>query len=94
MVLAKLVLQVEVPSGTWQKVEVYFFYLLGKCYLLITDYFTNFPFVFLVKSITGREIRKGFAEDFTVDGIPKELYRDNGQPFFIAEFTQFAQMGI
>ena len=35
----------EIPDGPWQKIGMDFFDLQGKCYILICDYFSKFPYM-------------------------------------------------
>ena len=43
----------EIPDGPWQKLGMDFFDLQGKCYILICDYFSKFPFMFSCKTSWG-----------------------------------------
>ena len=43
----------EIPDRPWQKLSMDFFDLKGKCYILICDYFSKFPFMFSCKTSWG-----------------------------------------
>ena len=40
----------DVPDGPWQKVGMDFFDFQGKCYILICNYFSKFPFMYQCKT--------------------------------------------
>ena len=40
----------EIPDGPWQKLGMDIFDLQGKCYILICDYFSKFPYMFSCKT--------------------------------------------
>ena len=43
----------QIPDGPWQKLGMDFFDLQGKCYILICDYFSKFPYMFSCKTSWG-----------------------------------------
>ena len=43
----------EIPNGPWQKLGMDFFDFKGKCFILICDYFSKFPFMFSCKTSWG-----------------------------------------
>ena len=40
----------EVPQEPWERIAMDYFYMNGRLYILICDYFSKFPFLFQVKT--------------------------------------------
>ena len=78
----------EIPDGPWQKLGMDFFDLKGKCYILICDYFSKFPFMFSCKTSWG-SLKDRLIDLFSNKGFPKEIISDNGSPFNSQEFTDY-----
>ena len=78
----------EIPDGPWQKLGMDFFDLQGKCYILICDYFSKFPYMFSCKTSWG-SLKDCLIELFANEGYPKEIISDNGSPFNSQEFAEF-----
>ena len=70
----------EIPDGPWQKLGMDFFDLKGKCYILICDYFSKFPFMFSCKTSWG-SLKDHLIDLFSNEGSPKEIISDNSSPF-------------
>ena len=41
----------DVPQEPWERIAMDYFYMNGRLYILICDYFSKFPFLFQVKTI-------------------------------------------
>ena len=78
----------EIPDGPWQKLGMDFFDLKGKCYILICDYFSKFPFMFSCKTSWG-SLKDHLIDLFSNKGFPKEIISDNGSPFNSQEFADY-----
>ena len=78
----------EIPDGPWQKLGMDFFDLKGKCYILICDYFSKYPFMFSCKTSWG-SLKDCLIVLFSNEGFPKEIISDNGSPFNSQEFTDY-----
>ena len=78
----------EIPDGPWQKLDMDFFDLKGKCYILICDYFSKFPFMFSCKTSWG-SLKDCLIDLFSNEGFPKEIISDNGSPFNSQEFADY-----
>jgi len=63
--------------------------LAGKDYLLVVDYFSNYPEVMPLSSKSARSVIDATRSIFSRHGIPVELTSDN-IPFTSFEFKQFA----
>ena len=66
-----------------------YFYMNGRLYILICDYFSKFPFLFQVKTTTFANLKDHLEELFSVEGIPNEIMSDNGSPFNGKEFSSY-----
>ena len=78
----------EIPDGPWQKLGMDFFDLQGKCYILICDYFSKFPYMFSCKTSWG-SLKDHLIDLFSNKGYPKEIISDNGSPFNSQEFADY-----
>ena len=66
-----------------------YFYMNGRLYILICDYFSKFPFMFQVKTMSFTNLKDHLEELFSVEGIPDEIMSDNGPPFNGKEFSSY-----
>ena len=57
--------------------------------ILICDYFSKFPFLFQVKTMSFANLKDHLEELFSVEGIPDEIMSDNGSPFNGKEFSSY-----
>ena len=80
----------DVPAGPWQKLGIDFFELKGQNYLLIADYYSRFPIVKHVKSMTAKATILKLKTIFSEMGIPAEVMTDQGTQFTSQEFKEFA----
>ncbi|UYV67682.1 K02A2.6-like [Cordylochernes scorpioides] len=80
----------DFPSRPWEKVGIDHFYLKGKYYLLIADYYSRFPELALLEDQTTHSTILHCKSIFARHGIPEEVKSDNG-PQFGLEFKKFAK---
>ena len=66
-----------------------YFYMNGRLYILICDYYSKFPFLFQVKTKSFGNLRDHLEELFSVEGIPDEIMSDNGPPSNGKGFSSF-----
>ena len=78
----------KIPDGLWMKLGMDFFDLKGKCYILICDYFSKFPFMFSCKT-SWCSLKDRLIDLFANEGYPREIISDNGSPFNSQEFADF-----
>ena len=78
----------EIPDGPWQKLDMDFFDFKFKCYILICDYFSKFPFMFSCKT-SWASLKDHLIDLFANEGYPREITSDNGSPFNSQEFPDF-----
>ena len=79
----------DVPQQQWEHIAVNHFYINGKLYVLICDYFSKFPFVFQTKTTSFANLRDHLQELFMIEGTPDEIMSDNSPPFNVKEFCNF-----
>ena len=79
----------EVPQEFWERIAMDYFYMNGRLYILICDYFSKFPFIFHVKTTSFANLKDHLEELFSVEGIPDEIMSDNGPPFNGKEFSSY-----
>ena len=79
----------DVPQEPWERIAMDYFYMNGRLYILICDYFSKFPFLFQVKTTSFANLKNHLEELFSVEGIPDEIMSDNGPPFNGKEFSSY-----
>ena len=65
------------------------FYVNGKLYLLICDYFSKFPFVFQAMTTSFANVKSHLEQLVAVEGTPDKIMSDNGPSFHSKEFNSF-----
>ena len=60
-------------------------------YLCTVDYYSGYFEIDRLEKKTGKSIIKKLKRHFSSQGIPNELFSDNGPPFNSLEFNEFAQ---
>ena len=81
----------EVPTAPWHKVGMDLFSLKGRDYLLVVDYFSNYPEVCLLNDIHSSSVIMKLKSIFSRFGIPKIVISDNGPQFSSYQFMRFAK---
>ena len=79
----------DVPQQSWECIAMDHFYVNGRLYVLVCDYFSKFPFVFQTRTISFANLRDYLQELFVIEGTPDEIKSDNGPPFNGKEFNAF-----
>lgn len=81
---------IERPRGPWQKVGIDIVGPIDGTYLLtMIDYFSNFPEVFMMETISSAAVISRLNEVFCRYGFPDSIITDNGRQFVSEEFEQF-----
>ena len=71
-----------------------YFTFNGTQYVLISDYFSKFPYVFKAKTSFWC-LRDHLINLFAIEGYPDEIVTDNGPPFNSQDFNRFlSKLGI
>lgn len=80
-----------VPSRPYYKVGADLFDWNGKSYIVVTDYFSNYPEVGALQCTSSKAVISYLKTVFARHGIPCELFTDNGPQFSSCEFASFAK---
>ncbi len=88
---AEPMIQRQLPTRPWQVVATDLFEFSGKNYILIVDYYSNYPEVIAINSQTSETIIKAMKTTFARHGIPDEVVSDNGPCYSSAEFSKFSK---
>nr|XP_029698987.1 uncharacterized protein LOC115251324 [Takifugu rubripes] len=80
-----------VPHRPYYKVGTDLFDWDGKSYIVVTDYFSNFPEVGMLQSTSSKTVISYLKTVFARHGVPCELFSDNGPQFSSGEFAVFAK---
>ena len=81
----------SVPSFPWQKLATDLFDYQGAQYLLVTDYYSKYPIVRKLNSITSAAIVNNLKSILAENGIPETLMSDNGLQYSSQEFAAFCK---
>ena len=85
----------DVPQQPWKRIAMDYFYLNGRLYILICDYFSKFPFLFQTKTTSFANLKDHLQEMFSIEGTPDEVMSNNGPPFNGKELSSFlTDLGI
>ena len=79
----------NVPQEPWERIAMDYYYMNGRLYILICDYFSKFPFLFQTKTTGFANLKEHLLELFSVEDTPNEIMNDNGPPFNGKEFSSF-----
>ena len=84
----------DIPAGPWLKLGMDYFTFNGTSYVLISDYFSKFPYMFKAKA-NFWSLRDHLINLFAIEGYPDEVVTNNGPPFSSQEFNRFlSKLGI
>uniref|UniRef100_A0A3B4UX38 Integrase catalytic domain-containing protein n=1 Tax=Seriola dumerili TaxID=41447 RepID=A0A3B4UX38_SERDU len=81
----------DLPTAPWQKVGTDLFHLHGKDYLLVIDYYSNYPEVAQLFSTSAQSVITHMKGFFARHGIPQCVVSDNGPQYDCGEFSEFAK---
>ena len=81
----------ETPSRAWQIVGTDLFVINRETYLLVSDYYSKFPFVYLIPSpVTSTAVIAKIKSLFSEQGVPQRVISNNGGHFSPDAFRRFA----
>ncbi|KAL7851936.1 hypothetical protein SRHO_G00177210 [Serrasalmus rhombeus] len=80
----------DLPTAPWEKVGVDLFHLKGKDYLVVIDYYSNFPEMALLSSTSASCVIIQAKSIFARHGIPNIVVSDNGPCFSCKEWQEFS----
>ncbi|UYV73303.1 K02A2.6-like [Cordylochernes scorpioides] len=84
----------EFPIRPWQKVGMDLFYLNGRWYLIVCDYYSRYPEISLLQNLTAQEVISRLKSIFARHGTPDTVRSDNGPQFqkvLGSEFSKFSK---
>ena len=73
------------------KVATDLFELNDKDYVIVIDYYSKFVKVTRLHNTLSRSVIKALKKIFTIHGIPKPVFSDNGPQYTSKEFQQFGR---
>ena len=82
---------IETLQTTWEQLGLDIFTLRNTQYLLVIDYFSQFPVVKQLQSIHSLSVIKHLKDIFTEIGIPRCIVPDGGTQFTSQEFQDFTR---
>ena len=80
---------VEVPSRPWQKLGMDLFFQGSRWYVIIADYYSEYPWIKKLAAIS-TEVISALKFCFSEFGIPEEVISDNGKQFTGRKYQDFA----
>ena len=82
---------VETPQTTWEQLGLDIFSLINTQYLLVIDYFSQFPVIKQLQSLHSASVIKHLKDIFTEIGVPRYIVSDGGTQFTSQEFKDFTK---
>ena len=83
--------QYEVPAGPWKRLGIDYFRWNQQRYLLIADYYSRFPIIRSVSTMSAAHLVTVLKTIFSEYGLPEELVSDQGTQFTSKQYTSFAK---
>ena len=81
----------EIPPLPWAKVGTDLLYKNGRNYLVTIDYYSKWPELTLLNSMTSTAVITALKSQFARYGVPSVLMSDNGPCYSSEQFKQFSQ---
>ena len=79
------------PSYPWEKIGADLFELDKTSYLIVVDYFLQFPKVIRLTSTTSKSVITALKSIFSYYAVLATLLSDNGPQFCCAEMKAFSK---
>ena len=79
------------PDRPWESLGADLFHLNGSTYLLLLDYFSRYPEVVKLSTLTASSVIYAAKSVFSRHGIPDEIRSDNRPQFDSEEFKRLAE---
>ncbi|XP_043206059.1 uncharacterized protein K02A2.6-like [Amphibalanus amphitrite] len=79
------------PESPWRKLGADILEHKGKSYLVIVDYYSRYPEILQLSSITSEQVILKMQSVFARFGLPCELVTDGGTQFTSALFQEFSR---
>ena len=81
----------EVPTGPWKRLAIDYFKWNHQRYLLIADYYSHFPILRSVNTMSAVHLVTVLKTIFAEYGLPEELVSDQKTQFTSEQYTSFAK---
>ena len=81
----------EIPPLPWAKVGTDLLHKNGRNYLVTIDYYSKWPELTLLNSMTSTAVITALKSQFARYGVPSVLMSDNGPCYSSEQFKQFSQ---
>lgn len=81
----------EIPTRPWSKIGMDLFEFKGEHYLLTVDYFSKWPDIAKLETLTSKCVISHVKSEMAKYGIPDIVISDNGPQFASAKFEKFAK---
>ena len=82
-------LSYDVPTRPWEMLGTDLFEFGGKKYLIIVDYYSLWPEVYLLSETKSKNVIEAIKQTLSQFGIPNSVYSDNGTQYTAKEFKNF-----
>ena len=79
------------PNRPWSRVAADLFYLKGKTYLAVTDYYSRWPEIRILEELSSTNVITKLKSIVATHGIPDVIVSDNGPQFASTQFQNFAK---
>lgn len=81
----------ELPTSPWHKVGMDLFHFKGKDYLVVINYYSNYPEMALLTNASAACVITHVKSIFARHGIPHTVVSDNGPCFNSVEWQRFTE---
>ena len=89
------IMQPDLPTRPWEKLGTYIFEFNGKKYLMVVDYYSQFPVIRLLNDMTSHTVCNHFTSILAEYGLPSTIIADFGSQYISERFrSKCEQSGI
>jgi transposase InsO family protein len=85
------IFQHEIPSGPWKLIGIDYFEWNRQKYLLLTDYYSRFPIMRSVNTMSAAYLVCVLKTIFSEYGLPEEIMSDHGSQFTSETYLAFCK---
>ena len=79
------------PIKPWEKVATDLFKFQKNDYVVVVDYYSNYPEIAKLESTTSQQVIQKIKSIFSRHGTPNKVMSDNGPQYSSKEFKEFAR---